>query len=82
MLPTGSGKSIAIFAPVLAETTGISVVITPHCALRQQLADQATTFGIRHLVWNRRSQSDSPDPNRVRLIIMISDEFATAEAQT
>lgn len=82
ILPTGSGKSIAIFAPILAEETGVSVVITPHCALRQQLADQAKAFGICHLVWNQRNESNAPDQHRVRLVIMISDDFATEEAQT
>ena len=81
VLPTGSGKSIAIFAPPLVEKEGISVVITPHSALRRQLAAQATQLGIPHLVWNVRNQPDSPDPQRVRLVIMLSDEFATSESK-
>jgi len=81
VLPTGSGKSIAIFAPTLVEKEGISVVITPHSALRRQLAAQATQLGIPHLVWNARNQPDSPDRQRVRLVIMISDEFATTESR-
>jgi superfamily II DNA helicase RecQ len=81
VLPTGSGKSIAIFAPPLAETRGVSVVITSHCALRRQLASQAKVLGISHLVWNARNQPDSPRPCDVRLVIMISDEFASDEAK-
>ena len=81
ILPTGSGKSIAIFGPVLAETDGVSVVITPYCALRRQLADQATALGIHHLLWNRRNDPESPDRQSVRLVIMVSDEFASEESQ-
>src|SRR5882757_8966752 len=54
VLPTGSGKSIAIFGPILAETEGVSVVITCYAALRRQLAEQARSFGIKHLVWSDR----------------------------
>ena len=82
ILPTGAGKSIAIFAPALAEASGISVVITPYCALRRQLADQATALGIHHLVWNKRNDPDSPDLQSVRLVIMISDEFVHPESQS
>ena len=81
VLPTGSGKSIAIFAPPLAETRGVSVVITSHCALRSQLAHQAKDLGIPHLVWNTRNQQGSPRPCDVRLVIMISDEFVSDEAK-
>jgi len=81
ILPTGSGKSIAIFAPVLVETSGITVVITSHCALRRQLADQAASFSINHLVWNRRNHASSPDRQSVRLVIMLSDELVSPEAQ-
>lgn len=81
VLPTGSGKSIAIFAPPLAENRGISVVITSHCALRSQLARQAKDLSIPHLVWNARNQPDSPRPSEVRLVIMITDEFVSDEAK-
>ena len=81
VLPTGSGKSVAIFAPPLSENSGVSVVITSHCALRRQLANQAKELGIRHLVWNTRNQPGSPRPCDVRLVIMISDEFASEEAR-
>jgi len=71
---------MAIFAPVLVETSGITVVITSHCALRRQLADQATGFCINHLVWSKRNDPGSPDRQNVRLVVMISDEFGGPEA--
>lgn len=80
VLPTGSGKSIAIFAPSLFETTGITLAITCYTALRLQLAQQAKSFGIKHLVWNERNSPGSPDRFSVRLVIMITDDLFTEEA--
>lgn len=82
VLPTGSGKSIAIFGPSLAEKAGITVVITCYTALRRQLAEQASSFGIKHLVWSNRNQPGSPDPTSVRLVIMITDDVFTDDAQS
>ena len=81
ILPTGSGKSVAIFGPVLAESSGISVVITCYTALRCQLAEQARSFGIKHLVWSDRNRDGAPDRTTVRLVIMITDDMDTQEAQ-
>jgi len=82
VLPTGSGKSVAIFAPPLAESTGISIIITPYTALRRQLAEQARSFGIKHLVWADRNLPESPDRASVRLVIMITDDIFGDEAQS
>jgi len=81
ILPTGAGKSIAIFGPLLARSSGLSVVVTPYSALRRQLAEQAKAFGISHLVWNQRNTNGSPDPLAVRLVIMITDDLFTEEAK-
>lgn len=81
VLPTGAGKSVAIFAPLLVESTGISVVITCYTALRRQLAEQARSFGIRHLVWSDRELPGSPNRTSVRLVIMITDDVVNSEAQ-
>lgn len=81
VLPTGAGKSVAIFGPVLAESYGISIVITCYAALRRQLAQQAKSFGIKHLVWSDRHLVDSPDPSSVRLVIMITDDIFKEEAK-
>ena len=81
ILPTSSGKSIAIFAPVLAESTGISIVVTCYTALRRQLAEQACSLGIKHLVWSDRNNPDSPDRTSVRLVIMITDDMFTDDAR-
>lgn len=80
ILPTGSGKSAAIFGPPLAESKGVTVVVTSYTALRRQLAQQATSFGIRHLVWSERNTSDSLDLASVRLVIMIIDDLSTSDA--
>ena len=80
ILPTGSGKSAAIFGPPLAESEGVTVVVTCYTALRRQLAQQAASYGIRHLVWNKRNEPDSPNPASVRLVIMITDDLSTADA--
>ena len=82
ILPTGSGKSVAIFGPPLIEKSGISVVITPYTALRLQLAEQARSFGIKHLVWSDRNSPGSPNPTSVRLIIMIIDDVFKADARS
>lgn len=82
VLPTGSGKSIAIFGPPLAEKTGITVVVTCYTALRRQLAEQARSFGIKHLVWSNRSLPESHDPKSVRLVIMITDDLFTNDAKS
>lgn len=81
VLPTGAGKSIAIFGPPLVESTGVSIVITPYTALRRQLAQQAKSFGIRFLVWNERNAIGSPSPVSVQLVIMITDDLFGEEAQ-
>ena len=81
VLPTGSGKSIAIFGPILGESSGVSIVITPFVALRRQLADQAAALGITHLVWSNET-SRNVDPLSVRLVIMITDNVSCTEAQT
>lgn len=81
VLPTGSGKSIAIFGPIFAEREGISVVITCYTALRRQLAEQARSFGIKHLVWKDRHSSGSPNPTSVRLVIMITDDVVGRDAR-
>ena len=82
VLPTGAGKSIAIFGPLLVQSTGLSVVITPYTALRYQLTEQAKAFDIKHLVWSQRNTSGSPYPLSVRLVIMIADDLFTEEAKT
>ena len=82
VLPTGSGKSIAIFGPVLAESAGITVAITCYTALRRQLTEQARSFGIKHLVWSDRNLPDSPDRASVKLVIMITDDIFTVDAQS
>lgn len=81
ILPTGSGKSIAIFGPVLAESSGTSVVITCYAALRRQLAEQARFLGISHLVWSDRNLDGSPNRAFVRLVIMIADDMVSDEAK-
>jgi hypothetical protein len=81
VLPTGSGKSIAIFGPPLVETTGISVVITCYAALRFQLAEQARSFGIKHLVWSNRGLPGSPDCLSVRLVIMMAEDLPEEDAR-
>ena len=60
VLPTGSGKSLAIFGPLLAGENGISVVVTCYTALRRQLAEQAHAFGIKFLLWNERTLDGRP----------------------
>lgn len=82
VLPTGAGKSIAIFGPVLTESAGITVVITCYTALRRQLAEQARSFGIKHLVWSDRKLSNSPDRTSVKLVIMITDDIFAADARS
>jgi len=81
VLPTGSGKSIAIFGPLLVENKGISIVITCYTALRRQLAEQARSFGIKHLVWSDRNLPESPDRASVQLVIMITDDIFTDDAR-
>lgn len=75
VMPTGSGKSIAIFGPILAGTRGVSIVITCYTALRRQLAEQAHAFGIKYLLWNKRNVDDSKDCTSVQLVIMITDDL-------
>lgn len=82
VLPTGSGKSIAIFGPLLVERGGISIAITPYTALRRQLAEQARSFGIKHLVWGDRNDKGSPCPTSVQLVIMITDDVFGSDAQS
>lgn len=81
ILPTGSGKSLAIFGPTLNETAGVSVVITPFTALRRQLAEQARAFGIKLLVWSDRKSEGSLSPLSARLVIMITDDVYTDDAK-
>ena len=81
VLPTGSGKSLAIFGPLLAGSPGVSVVITCYTALRCQLADQARDFGIKYLLWNERKLEGSPDCTSVQLVIMITDDVFHADAR-
>lgn len=79
VLPTGSGKSIAIFGPILVESSGITIVITPYTALRSQLAEQAHSFGIKFLNWCNRHEN--PNLTSMRLVIMITDDFFSNDAQ-
>jgi superfamily II DNA helicase RecQ len=82
VLPTGSGKSIAIFGPLLIEKEGVSIVITCYTALRCQLAEQARSFGIKYLVWGDRNLPNSPDRTSVQLVIMITDDVSTDEGKS
>jgi superfamily II DNA helicase RecQ len=82
VLPTGAGKSIAIFGPVLAENDGITIVITCYTALRRQLAEQARSFGIKHLVWSDRNLPNSPNRTSVNLVIMITDDIFSDDAKS
>jgi superfamily II DNA helicase RecQ len=82
VLPTGSGKSLAIFGPLLAGTTGVSVVITCYAALRRQLAEQARGFGIKYLLWNERNLDGRPSCTDVQLVIMITDDMYRPDART
>jgi hypothetical protein len=55
-------------------------VVTCYTALRRQLAQQAASYGIKHLVWSDRNSPGSPDPASVRLVIMITDDLSTSDA--
>ena len=83
VLPTGSGKSIAIFGPLLLRNTGesVSVVITCYTALRSQLAEQARAFGIKFLLWNERGLDGRPGCTSVQLVIMIADDVFQEETR-
>ncbi|KAF9777220.1 hypothetical protein BJ322DRAFT_1025880, partial [Thelephora terrestris] len=81
VLPTGSGKSLAIFGPLLAGENGISVVVTCYTALRRQLAEQAHAFGIKFLLWNERTLDGRPSCTTVQLVIMITDDVYQPEAK-
>lgn len=81
VLPTGSGKSLAIFGPLLAGENGISVVVTCYTALCRQLAEQAHAFGIKFLLWNERTLDGRPSCTTVQLVIMITDDVYQPEAK-
>ena len=50
-MPTSGGKSVLFLLPALVQTGGVTIVVVPLRALRQDLVQRATRLGIRCAVW-------------------------------
>ena len=87
--PTGSGKSLAMFFPVVHEylngQDGITLVILPFVALEASLSQHAKhifkKLGITYGIWpNDFKGSNGVDYNSVRLIFMQVDAVINNDA--
>lgn len=74
IVPTGGGKSLAIWLPLLFETDTIIIMITPLNALANQHAKWLNEHNIPALSFN--SESNTKDNIKVSLSqISVSDDY-------
>ncbi|KAL8991046.1 MAG: hypothetical protein Q9169_007961 [Polycauliona sp. 2 TL-2023] len=73
IMPTGGGKSLLFMLPAFCGEGGITIVVVPLIALRQDLHRRCQEMGIDCREWNRRSP---PDDAR---IVLVTPESVRSE---
>lgn len=74
ILPTGAGKSVAIFGPALIHPTRLVVVVTPFIALTDDLDRKLSGMNISGGKW-----CDKPNPHTARIILVSAHEAGSDE---
>ncbi|KAK3896340.1 ATP-dependent DNA helicase, partial [Staphylotrichum tortipilum] len=70
---TGEGKSISFMLPAFCSPDGVTVVVVPLVALRDDLSSRCERHGIEAHVWQRQG------PNRAAAIVFVTPESAVTE---
>ena len=74
VMPTGSGKSVLFMLPAWVEPGGVSIVVVPLKALREDMIHRCEQIGIRCAVWDGTNQPDGAS------VVLVTPEKATSEA--
>jgi superfamily II DNA or RNA helicase len=74
VMPTGSGKSLLFMLPAWLEPRGVSIVVVPLLALREDLIFRCQQVGIQCAIWDGRQQPDGAT------LVFVTPEKAVDEA--
>ena len=74
IMATGAGKSMAFLLPAVAVADGVTVVIVPLIALREDIRRRCETLGIPYATW------DSSRPSESARIVLVTPEAAEGKA--
>jgi superfamily II DNA/RNA helicase len=77
IMPTGGGKSVLFMLPALVEPSGITVVVVPLIALREDMSRRCEELGIRCEEWKSSRPSDGATIVLVTPESAVSEDFAT-----
>jgi superfamily II DNA helicase RecQ len=74
VMPTGGGKSLLFMLPVVAEPSGVTIVVVPLIALKADLKRRCEEMGIRVAEWNARMPPDAAT------VVLVTPESALSVA--
>jgi superfamily II DNA helicase RecQ len=71
-MPTGGGKSLLFMLPVAASRDGVTIVIVPIVALRQDMCERSNEKGIPYAEWDGKRP-----PYNARIILATLESVVT-----
>ena len=72
IMPTGGGKSLLFMLPAAASRDGVTVVIVPMVALRQDMCERSNEMGIPCAEWDGKRP-----PYHARIILATPESAVT-----
>jgi superfamily II DNA helicase RecQ len=73
VMGTGGGKSLLFMLPAFCSDGGVSVVVVPLIALRQDMQKRCQQMGIVCREWNSRQPADAAR------VVLVTPESAVSE---
>jgi hypothetical protein len=73
IMPTGGGKSLLFMLPAAALRDGVTIVIVPMVALRQDMCERSNEKGIPCAEWDGKRLPTIPDCDRLDPICLLTE---------